>query len=156
MFAALAFIFYACHSSPASQNCEHNGSILSIGESFFHSDGCNSCTCMQKDSETMISCTELECSSTESACFELSIDECDEVSSCTVIYATPILINEDEHCYQPDNLIESVGCMEADQMCTDHTSFAALSTADQCYQFSNDCVPEEWSECDLSSLVACD
>jgi len=147
----------ACGNGDAKRNCEYEGETLSIGESFFASDGCNSCICEQTDEGTAISCTEMSCNSTESPCFTLSIDDCERISMCTVIQASPLIIDEDNQCYLVENTINPVGCIEADLSCTEVITFASSSdNPTNCYRFNTGCIPDQWSACDLEQSVECE
>jgi hypothetical protein len=157
LLIVLSFLF-ACQEKEEPLTCEFEGHIYSVGEWFNSSDGCNSCSCDGYEGETLISCTEMDCSTIEEVdCVDLSITDCETTERCAVITASEVALNTDEECFEWANSVENVGCMDADMNCDAALTIASSSEdPTMCYGFSNTCTPEGWSDCHQESFPSCE
>lgn len=89
-------------------------------------------------------------------CATLSVDECSTVASCFTITGTPVEYDDREECYNWTNTVANVGCMDADMGCGAAFTYASDPVnPEQCYGFSNTCIPEGWVSCDGANSVEC-
>lgn len=158
MFALVCTHFLSCTEKSNDITCDVNGEIYAVGESYDAADGCNTCTCMSDgEGGASMGCTEMGCDDPEPmSCAEMSIENCEEVPSCTVIYGSPIFLDSDNECYVWANGIEELGCMDADMECTSSLKHgASTDNPSDCYGFGG-CMPEGWGNCGLGDYPECE
>ena len=157
MLITLFPFLFACQEKPEPLTCDYNGTTYNVGDTFDAGDGCNSCSCDEYDGETSVPCTEMDCSSVEpSACGDMSITECETNDSCAVIYASQVILYEDE-CFAWANSIESVGCMDIALDCGQAFTYAASpEDPSGCYGFTNTCIPQGWGDCSQGTYPECE
>ena len=157
MLTVLSFIF-ACQDKNEPATCDYNENNYAVGDSFDAGDGCNSCSCDEYNGETLVTCTEMDCSSIESsACADLSINDCEETDSCTVIYASKLALDTEDECFAWANSVETVGCMNVDLGCGQAFSYAAPTVdVSNCYGFSYTCIPQDWGYCGQGTYPECE
>ena len=89
-------------------------------------------------------------------CSELSIADCTTADECTVITSSQVAYDERNECYAWANSVERVGCMAADMGCGAAFTYAAApDNPDQCYGFTNTCIPEGWIDCQQVNIGEC-
>ncbi len=104
-------------------------------------------TCVPDDWEDC-SVEGLICDSTVT-CTDLTPSECALEGDCTVIEGG--LMVEDSHGICLPNSNEALGCMPVNTGCATVLTYAASpDNPDDCYEFSDACVPDGWSTCDGS------
>ena len=157
LFVVLSVMFACQEKEDVALTCEFNGGSYAVGESFDSFDDCNSCSCDAYEGETMVSCTEMDCSVPEETdCTDLSVTDCASREDCAAITASQTVLNAEEECLDWANSVEDVGCMNAEMGCDNAITYAA-SAADptQCYGFPSTCIPQGWSDCNTESLPDC-
>ena len=89
-------------------------------------------------------------------CTELSVADCATADECTVITSSQVAYDERNECYAWANSVERVGCMAADMACGAAFTYAAApENPDQCYGFTNTCIPEGWIDCQQVNIGEC-
>ena len=89
-------------------------------------------------------------------CTELSIADCAAADECTVITSSQVEYDERNECYAWANSVERVGCMAADMGCGSAFTYAAApDNSEQCYGFTNTCIPEGWINCEQVNIGEC-
>ena len=158
MLAIILTQILACSEKSSEATCEYNGQTYAVGEYFDATDGCNSCSCEEFDGETSVSCTEIGCEELPiEECSFLSIDECESYEACTLIWASPVQLDEENQCFLWANSIEDVGCMSIDQTCPSAVTYSASPTDPSgCYGFMDGCTPEGWGSCEQGEYPECE
>ena len=92
----------------------------------------------------------------EADCATLSADECSTAASCFTITGTPVEYDDRDECYSWTNSVAEVGCMDADMGCGAAFTYATdPANPEQCYGFTNTCIPDGWVSCSGSNSVEC-
>ena len=76
-----------------------------------------------------------------------AVEQCEDFSHCTSIYASPLIINAEEECWTLSET-EYVGCRDNDEPAGNSEEFARPSEAEECYYFPTTLVPDGWISCD--------
>ena len=159
MYPIILTLLFACEDNKEEATCTFNGTEYAVGESFDADDGCNTCSCAQIEGEDpSISCTAMECGDLEIIdCTILEQEECESTEGCTPIWASPVMLDNENQCFLWANTIEGVGCMVSDQTCTEAITYAASpSDTSSCYGFGNGCIPTGWGDCSQGSFPECE
>ena len=86
----------------------------------------------------------------EVICSQISVDECSTFEECEVVYASPIVLDENgnecvDYANQEARVCETFGCSAEPTI-----TFAHPPDSDQCWMFASGCLPEGWSYCDTN------
>lgn len=128
-------------------NCEYNGHIYQIGETFPHVDGCNTCSCNETASgDGIVGCTYMDCD----ACRMRSEAECTAANGCTPIMGH--LLDPNQRCMGEPIF---AGCYPAGMGCNEAITYAAANG--QCWMFSDSCIPQQviWEETGGDMATVC-
>jgi len=87
----------------------------------------------------------------EVICSQISVDECSTFEECEVVYASPIILDENgnecvDYANQEARVCETFGCSAEPTI-----TFAHPPDSDQCWMFASGCLPEDWSYCDTNA-----
>ena len=87
----------------------------------------------------------------EVVCAQISVDECSTFEECEVVYASPIVSDENgnecvDYASQEARVCETFGCSAEPTI-----TFAHPPESDQCWMFASGCLPEGWSYCDTNA-----
>jgi len=111
--------------------------------------------CGEKETDTATA-TDTNIDTDTDACADIPVEDCNNVDGCFTIAASPVVWSEEQECVLWANTVDEVGCISVDTACDQAFTYAAQANdADNCYGFTNTCIPSGWGECNLPGSNEC-
>ena len=111
--------------------------------------------CGEKETDTATE-TDTEPNTETDSCATISVEDCNNVDGCVTIAASPVIWSDEQECVLWANTVDEVGCIAVDSACDTAITYAAQANdADNCYGFTNTCIPSGWGECRLPGSNEC-
>jgi hypothetical protein len=79
-------------------------------------------------------------------CEELSLEECSSGADCSPRSARLITFDDVNECWTTEEP-QNVSCMDAVLSCMSVETYAHAPDSQECWFFSNSCIPEGWTLC---------
>ena len=98
--------------------------------------------------------TDTEDTGTEASCEQLSVEECQTRDDCHTRSGNPMSFDEPNQCWNIEAAQET-HCMSNDMGCGDAITYAHAPDSEDCWHFTDTCIPEGWTMCDYPDEPEC-
>ena len=90
----------------------------------------------------------------EQACEELTVDECHTRDDCHTRSGAPTTFDTANECWVIEAYQET-HCMSNDMACGDALTYAHAPNSEECWLFTDTCIPQGWTQCTYPDEPEC-
>ena len=88
------------------------------------------------------------------SCEELTTEECHERSDCFTRQGHPLSFDEANQCWNIEPG-QDTNCLSMDTGCGDAITYAHPPDSEECWMFTDTCIPADWISCDYPEEPEC-